>query len=105
MYRKYYNLVVLLICLAAFPIQVVSLTNISPSDDSSICYFHSNNSGGDNSQIIRCDHCNYYFDLDAHEIHKHILPIDQNILSTHFTHKKNFLNYLLSLNSRSPPLV
>ena len=104
MFKKYYNLFVLLICIGAFPVQVVALNNINFSD-SSICNFHMSESSDDNSQIVKCDHCNYYFDLDdSIQSYKYNYLIKKNILVTQLTHKKNFFNYILSLNSRSPPL-
>ena len=104
MYRRYYNLIILLLCVGAFPIQVVALTNYD-SSDSSICHFHSE-SNDNNRQVVKCDHCNYYFDLDdSVQAYKYIFPTTKNILVTQLTHKKNFFNYILSLNSRSPPLV
>ena len=106
MFRRYYNLFVLLICVGAFPIQVVGLTDVSSSDPS-ICYFHIGESNDDDDrQIVKCDHCNYYFDLDdSFQAYKYIFPTNENILVTQFTHKKKFFNYILSLNPRSPPLV
>jgi len=103
MFKKYYNLIVLLICTGAFPVQVVSSSN-TVFTDPAICYFHDADSN-DDRQIIKCDHCDYYYDIDSNQNSKYIFPINEDILVDNLTLKKNFLSYILSLNPRSPPLV
>ena len=104
MYKKFYNLIILLICVGAFPVQVLALSNVN-NIDSSICYFNENNSDDNNKQIIKCDHCDYYYDIDSNQNSTYIFPTNENILVTRHVFKKNFLNYIFSSNPRSPPLV
>ena len=59
-FGKYYNLFVLLICVGAFPVAVVSSHDI-PDNENYICKFHTDQST--NNQIISCDHCSYYLDI------------------------------------------
>ena len=104
MYKNYYNIYVLLICIGAFPAQISALPSLSMTD-SSICSFHIDDSDIDEKHNVKCDHCTYYFDLEFNKIDKYIFQTNQNISRTEFTHKKIFVNYIFSQNPRSPPLV
>ena len=59
-FRKYYNLFVLLICVGAFPIAVVASSNLN-HDDSLLCTFH--NDQPVNNTVIVCDHWSFFFDI------------------------------------------
>ena len=105
MYKnKFYNIIMLLICIGAFPVQILASNNAIPTD-SSICHFNEDGSNNNNRQIIKCDHCDYFFDFDSYQNSKYNFPINESIFVTKLTLKKNFLHYILSLNPRSPPLV
>ena len=105
MYKnKFYNIIMLLICIGAFPVQISASNNAIPTD-SSICHFNEDGSNNNNRQIIKCDHCDYFFDFDSYQNSKYNFPINESIFVTKFILKKNFLHYILSLNTRSPPLV
>ena len=104
MARRYYNFFFLLICVCAFPIQVVALNNLNFSN-SSICYFHLDDLNDHDSQNIKCDHCTYYFDLHSSKVFKKIFLAYQNVLVIQPRQQQVSLNYILNLNPRSPPLV
>ena len=101
--KKLYKIIILLIRVGAFPVQI-SASNIAIPTDSSICHFNEDGSNN-NRQIIKCDHCDYFFDFDSYQNSKYNFPINESIFVTKFILKKNFLHYILSLNTRSPPLV
>ena len=98
--RKYYSLIVLLICVGAFPVAVVSSNDIA-DHESDICKFHTDQST--NNQIISCDHCSYYLDIASHTDHKDIFIIRKPILLSQ--NKKDFKHTTKSFfkTSRSPP--
>ena len=99
-FGKYYSLVILLICVGAFPTAVVSSHDI-PDDENYICKFHTDQST--NTQIISCDHCSYYLDIASHVDHKDIFIIRKPTLLTQ--NKKEFKHTTKSFfkTSRSPP--
>jgi len=75
--RKYYSLIVLLICVGAFPVAVVSSNDIA-DDESDICKFHTDQSTI--NHIITCDHCSYYLDMVSHADHMNPFMIRKPIL-------------------------
>jgi len=99
-FGKYYNLFVILICVGAFPVAVVSSHDI-PDNENYICKFHTDQST--NNQIISCDHCSYYLDIASHTDHKDIFIIRKPILLSQ--NKKDFKHTTKSFfkTSRSPP--
>ena len=98
--RKYYNLIILLICVGAFPVAVVSSNDIT-HHEADICKFHTDQST--NNQIISCDHCSYYLDIASDADHKDIFIIRKPILLSQ--NKKEFKHTIKSFfkTSRSPP--
>jgi hypothetical protein len=98
--RKYYNLFILLICVGAFPVAVVSSNDIA-DHESYICKFHTDQSTS--NHIIPCDHCSYYFDIASHADHKEIFMVRKPILLGQ--NKKEFKHTSKSFfkTSRSPP--
>jgi len=98
--RKYYNLFILLICVGAFPVAVVSSNDIA-DHEKYICKFHTDQSTS--NHIIPCDHCSYYFDIASHADHKEIFMVRKPILLGQ--NKKEFKHTSKSFfkTSRSPP--
>tara|TARA_X000001036_G_C20227396_1_gene622405 strand:+ start:195 stop:515 length:321 start_codon:yes stop_codon:yes gene_type:complete len=98
--RKYYSLIILLICVGAFPVAVVSSNDIA-DHESDICKFHTDQST--NNHIIPCDHCSYYFDMASHADHMNIFMVRKPILLVQ--NKKEFKHTTKSFfkTSRSPP--
>tara|TARA_Y100000389_G_C17200116_1_gene383211 strand:- start:177 stop:497 length:321 start_codon:yes stop_codon:yes gene_type:complete len=98
--RKYYNLIILLICVGAFPVAVVSSNDIT-HHEADICKFHTDQSTS--NLIIPCDHCSYYFDIASDANHKETFMVRKSILLDQ--NKKEFKHTTQSFfkTSRSPP--
>ena len=99
-FGKYYNLFVLLICVGAFPVAVVSSHDI-PNNENYICKFHTDQST--NNQIISCDHCSYYLDIASHSDHKDIFIIRKPILLSQNKKECKHTTKSFFKTSRSPP--
>ena len=102
--QKYYNLIVLLICVAAFPVNVVSMPVVNYMD-SSICSFHSGTPLESNTPIIKCDHCDYFYDVDFNLSDKVTYTITYKGSVVDTIHQGHPLIYKPSHSSRSPPKV
>ena len=99
-FRKYYNLFVLLICVGAFPVAVVALPNLN-HNDSLLCTFH--NDQPINNTVIVCDHCSYFFDIVTNSTDPNIFIANVSFIDyqdkQEFTHQIKSFHY----SSRSPP--
>ena len=100
---NFYNVIVLLITIAAFPISVVAVDKDNLSDPS-ICHFDLNGESL-NSNFIQCDHCTYYHDFSDQVLSLTDYFISYNSsLSTILESNDYFINYHFSFSPRSPPI-
>ena len=103
-YRKFYNILVLIILVGAFPISIASVSaDLNKADaDLLICKFHT----GDKEHNISCDHCDYFSELNDVLIYK---AADYDIYTKLIYKDDILLNYSLSkyksYSSRSPPII
>ena len=99
-FRKHYNLLVLLICVGAFPVAVVASPNLN-HDDSLLCTFH--NDQPINNVPIVCDHCSYFFDIETNSIDQNIFIVNVSFID--YQDKQEFIHQIKSFHysSRSPP--
>jgi len=101
--KKYYNLVILLIMIGAFPVSIAAVTN-SISGDSMLCTFHGE-SFNDNKVIINCDHCVYYYDdVESGLLETPNYSSSQRISVYHPIHNRISLSVSIESSSRSPPI-
>ena len=98
-----YNVIVLLITIAAFPISVVAVDKDTLTDPS-ICHFDLNGESS-NSNFIQCDHCTYYHDFSDQVLFltDYFISYSRS-LSTIFETNDYFINYHFSFSPRSPPI-
>ena len=101
-YRKFYNTLVLIILVGAFPISIASVSADLNKADSLICKFHT----VDKEHNISCDHCDYFSELNDVLIYK---AADYDTYSKLIYKGGILLNYSLSSYtpylSRSPPII
>ena len=101
--QQYYKLIVLLICVGAFPANIAAYV-ASTDIDSSICTFHGSKID-ESHKLIKCDHCDYFVDLDFNLININGHHIEASSSLDSFYHSFNIIINKPSLVSRSPPLV
>jgi len=97
LFKQYYNLFVLLICVGAFPVAIAASPNLS--DESLVCKFHNDQT----NNVISCDHCAYFIDLSTSSVNQDIIivnvPFIINQDKQEFTYQIKSFQY----SSRSPP--
>ena len=102
--KHYYKLIVLLICVGAFPANIAAFTT-NTNIDSSICTFHGSKIDKPFKILIKCDHCDYFVDLDFDFININSYLIESsNSLDSLYQRFHTIINKPSSV-SRSPPLV
>jgi len=102
--KQYYKLIVLLICVGAFPANIAAFTT-NTNIDSSICTFHGSKIDEPSKILIKCDHCDYFVDLDFDQININSYQIESSNLLDSLYQSFHFIINKPSHVSRSPPLV
>ena len=102
--KHYYKLIVLLICVGAFPANIAAFT-ANANSDSSICTFHGSKIDEPSKILIKCDHCDYFYDVDFNLSDKVTYTITYKGSVVDTIHQGHPLIYKPSHSSRSPPKV